>query len=873
MDLFSPARASNVIDVTVGSVAVAPALTADSNVDTAALLARSYKGAVSITVSGAVSGGSTLGAVVLGQQDVTDVDLAVGSMNAGGHGAYVVNYGSGRTTFAATGAVTAGYAPNIQLSPANVFGVGIRNAATGNGVAVDVADVTAAKGIEATNNGSGALNVTASVLVTGTAGAAVKARGGALGNGVTLALAGTNSATHGVDVVHEGSGALRVSSSAPVTGVSGAGAYARNSAAGIGIVLDLAGASGTTNGIDVVNAGGGVVEIASTGPITGAAGAGIQATGQVGGSGLRIDVTDVAGATGGIQATSFGTGAVSVTASGHVQGAAQHGIYASNANLVGSNTATTAHDVTAQNVGVFALNYGTGTTAVTTTGIVTGTTNIGVLAKNRGSGLAVTNSGTVSGGAGGLVAAAYGSGNLTIQSSGAVDGGSGRGIYAFNQASGNNLVVDVADAAGATDAVDLRHAGGGVLTVTVSGAVTGGSGAGLRALTGTGRSSQVTVASGGVLGAASGLALVNDDGDAHVLIQAGGRVNGTLDLGGGNATVTNFGTLATLTGGSQQVQAGTAVFNAGLMDNAGTLTNNDFIANSGSLATAAGATFVNHGFLANNGTVSNAGTLNNDGQFTNNRAVTNSGALANSGQFVHGGTLVNDGSIANSGSFTIGGTASVSGSGSFTQSAGQLVVNGTMTQGTIVISGGTLGGSGTLNGTLAVEAGGLFAPGNSPGLMTIAGNLDLHAGAVTLLELGGLLPGAMVGGYDVIDVADDPGTGAVEGVATLAAGTVFDVDLYGGFTAALGDSFDVLVADTLVVNDFGSLVFDFARAGLGGGLAWQTGLVDLGGRDVLRLSVVAAPVPVPPALGLLGSALAWLGARRVRPSRDARRRG
>ena len=65
-------------------------------------------------------------------------------------------------------------------------------------------------------------------------------------------------------------------------------------------------------------------------------------------------------------------------------------------------------------------------------------------------------------------------------------------------------------------------------------------------------------------------------------------------------------------------------------------------------------------------------------------------------------------------------------------------------------------------------------------------------------------------------------------------GATFGVNFFGVFTAGLGDSFDILVADD-IIGDVNTLNFDFTNALRG--LAWSTSIVDNGGRDVLRLTV------------------------------------
>jgi hypothetical protein len=86
-----------------------------------------------------------------------------------------------------------------------------------------------------------------------------------------------------------------------------------------------------------------------------------------------------------------------------------------------------------------------------------------------------------------------------------------------------------------------------------------------------------------------------------------------------------------------------------------------------------------------------------------------------------------------------------------------------------------LNGSGTIVGDVINEH--LVSPGNSPGLQSISGNFTQDATGTTLIELGGTTAGT---GFDQINIT---------GTATLA-GTL-DVDLYGGFTPTVGQTFQI----------------------------------------------------------------------------------
>lgn len=91
--------------------------------------------------------------------------------------------------------------------------------------------------------------------------------------------------------------------------------------------------------------------------------------------------------------------------------------------------------------------------------------------------------------------------------------------------------------------------------------------------------------------------------------------------------------------------------------------------------------------------------------------------------------LVKDGSAK----LTLSGTNTYT--GTTTVTAGTLVINGNIsTSTTTVQSGGTLAGAGTA-GSVIVDNGGTLAPGNSPGTLTISGDLGLNDSSILAFEL------------------------------------------------------------------------------------------------------------------------------------------
>ncbi|QJR15103.1 beta strand repeat-containing protein [Usitatibacter palustris] len=168
------------------------------------------------------------------------------------------------------------------------------------------------------------------------------------------------------------------------------------------------------------------------------------------------------------------------------------------------------------------------------------------------------------------------------------------------------------------------------------------------------------------------------------------------------------------------------------------------------------------------------------------------------------------------------GTMTLSGANIYTGQtqvvSGRLNVNGTTVSPTVVESGATLGGTGTINNTVQVNSGGTLAPGVSPGTLT-TGALTFNAGSTYAVELNGTAAGQ----FDRV-----VSTGAVNlGGATLAVSS--------SFTPALGTTF-AIVQGLSVTGTFAAIT---APPGLS--------LVAQYGSNSVTLLVAAAPSA--PAIG------------------------
>lgn len=290
-------------------------------------------------------------------------------------------------------------------------------------------------------------------------------------------------------------------------------------------------------------------------------------------------------------------------------------------------------------------------------------------------------------------------------------------------------------------------------------------GTGSSTLNGTSAANAVEVAGTLILGAADRL----DDGamlqiDADGVLDLGmfaetvdsaaiaGALNGTGTLTARTYTLTGAAVNANLGTGALLVGPGSSRLNgisaASTVEVAGTLVmgGNDRLNDAAMLQIDAngvldlGAFAETVGGLYGSGAVALAG-----GSLTTNQTVdsTFGGAIGGNGNFVKSGS----GSLNLTGANNFTGTTSVTG--------GLLLVNGSLASSVSLSNGGRLGGNGTVGG-LTVAATSSLAPGNSIGVLNVAGNLTFQAGSF----------------YDVEATPTTSDRTLVSGVTTIQGGTV-----------------------------------------------------------------------------------------------------
>lgn len=254
-------------------------------------------------------------------------------------------------------------------------------------------------------------------------------------------------------------------------------------------------------------------------------------------------------------------------------------------------------------------------------------------------------------------------------------------------------------------------------------------------------------------------------GGASVSSLNAGGTFGTADLrvsgAGSSVTTTGVLTLDSATMAAATLTDGGALNVGGLVTLAGTAGRTGVVNIGGAEAQAAAAAGVLNTATLTFGPGTGRLNFNHTGtNYTFSPVITGAGAINQVAGVTH--------LTGNSAAFT--GTTTVSG--------GALHVDGTLGgagSSVAVSNSGALGGSGTIGGNVAVTNG-VLAPGNSPGTLTIGGNLTLAAASVLDFEFG---QSNVVGG-PLNDLVKVGGALTLDGTidVSLTAGGVFDAGLY-----------------------------------------------------------------------------------------------
>ena len=490
-------------------------------------------GALSITAA-AVTGTGSSG--ISARNAATGTDLTIGASGAvagGGYGVDARNSGTGAlsvTTAAVTGM--------------NISGINATNSAAGTGLTIVANGAVngATTGIYARNDGTGVLSI-ATAAVTSPTGDGIHARNAATGTGLTISASGAvTGAVDAIDVLHSGTGDLTLDVAA-ATGLAGHAIYARNTALGSNLSVTASGlVTGTWDGINATNFGGGALTINAAAVIAGYNG--IEAYNSAAGTDLTITASGVIdGGENGVYAQNYGSGALSIMTAA-ASGSSERGIDARNYTGATDLTILATGALTGGQDGIVALNSGTGAVSVTTAA-VTGVAGDGIFAQNDATGtdLVIAASGAVAGARYGIVAQNSGTGGVTIDVAG-IAGTNAAGILARNSGAGDLSITATGAVSGGTAGIQVSAFGGEVSVDAAD--VTGTSQDGIRVYAGYGTLSASIISSGLVSGGTSGID-VTHSGSGPLSINAvdvsggAGGISASTGSGSAGASITATG--------------------------------------------------------------------------------------------------------------------------------------------------------------------------------------------------------------------------------------------------------------------------------------------------------------------------------------------
>ena len=334
--------------------------------------------------------------------------------------------------------------------------------------------------------------------------------------------------------------------------------------------------------------------------------------------------------------------------------------------------------------------------------------------------------------------------------------------------------------------------------------------------------------SGGTVNAATFLGDLNLTANSYVYFTGGTNLTGT------NLTFANNSNLywqqsGTLTGKTITLGTSSRIYvtsaNRALTLGAGTtVTGNTSIYTDGNVGSS----------ITNQGSITNTSTST---AYLYAPTFTNSGAITATAGDLYLGTTAAGSTFANASGATLtvnGGnvrlqapvSTTIVNQGTINVQSGTLYTNNVLTN----AAGGTLAGSGTINGNV-VFTGGTLAPGNSAGTLQLLGNLTLSATTNTVMEIGAT------------------GADRVTGLSTLNLGGLLTIaPLSDVFTS--GQTWNLFSATT-ITGSFASFNLPYT----GAGWVWDTSQLATTGNLTLTTFV---PVPEPSTYLLMAAGLALI---------------
>ncbi|WP_119388155.1 autotransporter outer membrane beta-barrel domain-containing protein [Taklimakanibacter lacteus] len=381
-------------------------------------------GDIDVTANGDVTGQGFNGILAFDTANGGSITITTGAdstVTGDDNGIHVRHFGSGDIDITANGEVEGETQDGITA-----YNAGASSGTPGNGVNLKITTGAGSSvtgydyGISAYNEGSGYLAITANGYIRGETASGIYARNSAAGTDLTITTGPGSEILGddgGINASNYGSGDLEITANGAVTGYGSVGIGVYNSAQGGKLTITTGAGSvirGAERGISAEQEGAGDVLITANGEVTGEAFSGIEVANSSGGKLTIITGAQsvVTGGTHGIFTDNHGYGDLVVTANGIVTGRDGDGIFADSSssgdNLKGVKVTTGAASIiTGSENGIHAYNFGDLDLEITVNGVVTGQGEYGIDSRNDGNGdtiIKIGASGLVQGNVAGIFA-------------------------------------------------------------------------------------------------------------------------------------------------------------------------------------------------------------------------------------------------------------------------------------------------------------------------------------------------------------------------------------------------------------------------------------------------------------------------------------